>query len=230
MLNIREKVFFVSGSDFFQRQLAVGNIKKRISSNRPELLSSSIFYGKETELINLQEKLLTTSFGKNKIIIFKDFLGLNIAIRNFIFANLEKILAVNYIIFETDKDCYQLQRNKRINSDKLFNLILTKSSLIKVTSLKPKASINDFMDSLRRKDLSSSLYILESLFEGGSKDKLLGVQVIGILVRNSSYLKGSLKKNKSFKYLWEADRAIKEKGVDVRLAIGALLVKLAELP
>ena len=86
------------------------------------------------------------------------------------------------------------------------------------------------MDSLRRKDLSSSLYILESLFEGGSKDKLLGVQVIGILVRNSSYLKGSLKKNKSFKYLWEADRAIKEKGGDVRLAIGALLVKLAELP
>jgi DNA polymerase III delta subunit len=229
MLNIREKVFFVSGSDFFQRQLAVGNIKKRISKNSHELLSSSIFYGKETELVSLQEKLLTASFGKNKVIIFKDFLGLNIAIRNFIFVNLEKVLSVNYIIFETDKDYYQLQRNKKITSDKLFNLILTKSSLIKVTSLKRKVSMNDFIDALRRKDLSSSLYILESLFESGSKDKMFGVQVIGILVRNSSYLKDSFKKDKSFKYLWEADRAIKEKGVDVRLAIQTLLVKLAGL-
>jgi len=226
MVSIRERIFLICGADFSQRQRALTNLKNRILKNSPLSLNSITFYSKELDSKTLKEKLFVSSFGKNKVVIFKNFFEMKAQTRILLFNNLKKILTTNYIICETDKDHYQLQSNKRLISDKLFALVLKRAALFRVASSKRKVSIQDFMSSIRKSDLTSSLYILESLFEAGAKDKVLGPQVIGILVRNFSYLKNPVEKDRAFKYLWEADRAIKEKGLAPRLVIETLLVRL----
>jgi hypothetical protein len=226
MVSIREKVFLVCGGDFLQRQRALDSIKKRLLKNEPRPLASLTFYSKEINIKDLQEKLATASFDKKRILIFKDFSNLASRARSFLFDNFKKIVLSNYIIFETDSEYYYLQRSKKITADKLFAIVISKSAVYRVASPKRSASMQDFMDSVRRNDLASCLYILECLFEGGAKEDALGPQIIGILTRKFSYHKNSSEKETYFKYLWEADRAIKEKGLGVRLIIEALLVKL----
>ena len=226
MVNIRERVFLISGTNFLQRQRAVENIKKRILKEKAQSLNVLTFYGKETNVKDLGEKLFTISFGKDKIAVFKNFQDLPVAVRNFLFENLKRILFNNYLIFETDKDYYQLQRDKKFAADKFFIFCLKRAALFRVASTKGEPTIEDFIGSIRKDDLATSVYILEKLFKGGSKDKILGPQIIGILVRKFSFLKNPAEKGKYFKYLWEADRAIKEKGLDPRLVIETLLVKV----
>ena len=236
MVNIRERVFLISGTNFLQRQRAVENIKKRILKGKELSLNVLTFYAKEVNPKDLGEKLFTASFGKERIVVFKNFQDLPLAVRKFLSDNLKRILSNNYLIFETDKDYYQFQRDKRFTNDEFFVSVLKKAALSRVVSTKEKATIEDFIASLRKNDLVTSVYILEKLFAGGSKDKILGPQIIGILVRKFSFLsaqgesasggKNPTEKNKYFKYLWEADRAIKEKGLDPRLVIQSLLVRV----
>ena len=238
-VNIRERVFLISGNNFPQHRLAIENIKKRILKEKTTSLDVHTFYGKETNIRDLGEKFFTTSFQKNKIIVFKNSRDLPVAVRDFIFQNLQKILEANYLIFETDEDYYQFQKDKKLIADKLFNIVLKKAALFRVVSIKEKSSMESFMGSIRRNDLAASVYILEKLFKGGSKDKGLGPQIIGILIRkfstqgfsmggSASGKKNFAEKDRYFKYLWEADRAIKEKGLDPRLVIETLLAKVFE--
>jgi len=228
MVSVRERIFLISGADFSQRQRVLTNIRKRILQNSPLALNVLTFYSKELNIKTLKEELFVSSFDKSRIVIFKNFFELKKEVRDFIFSNLKKVLLANYVICETDQDHYQLQKNKRLNADKLFSFALKRAALFRVTSPRKKASMQDFMMSIRKNDLASSLYVLESLFESGAKDKMLGPQVIGILVKKFSYLKNSPQRDKAFSCLWEADRAIKEKGLAPRLVIETLLVKLLE--
>jgi len=82
------------------------------------------------------------------------------------------------------------------------------------------------MNSVGKNDLSSSLYILEKLLKSDVNEKILGPQIIGVLVKKFSCLRSSPDKDRYFEYLWEPDRAIKEKGLSSRLTIETLLVKL----
>ena len=230
MVNIRERVFLISGNNFLQHRLAIENIKKRILKGKTTPFDVHTFYGKETNVRDLGEKLFTVSFKKEKIIVFKNSRDLSAAVRNFLFENLNKILAANYLIFETDEDYYQFQKNKKLTADKLFSIVLKKAALFRVASIKEKSSMEDFIGSIRRNDLAASVYILEKLFKGGSKNKALGPQIIGILVQkfSASGGKNPTEKDRYFRYLWEADRAIKEKGLDPRLVIETLLAKVFE--
>lgn len=230
-INIRARVFLVSGNSFLQRRRAIENIKKRILKGRDTSLNTLIFYGKEADPKDLGERLFTVSFDREKIAVFKNFHNLSSAVSRFLFDNLKRILAGNYLIFETDKDYYQLQKDKRFSKDAFFTSVLKKAAVFRVSSTKKKATMDDFMASLRKNDLAASVYILESLFSGTSQDKILGPQIIGILTRKLSFLpaqgkKNSTEKEKYFQYLWQADRAIKEKGLDPRLVIESLLVKV----
>ena len=228
MVNIRERVFLVSGANFSQRQRVVENIKKRILRNKSLSLNTLIFYSKEIDVKDLELRLLTISFDRSKIAIFKNFHDLSSAAGDFLFHNLTKILANTYLIFETDRDHYQLYKSKKFVKDKFFTSVLKRAALFRTSSLREKFSIENFINSIRRNDLVSSLYILEGLFAAGSKEKILGPQILGILIGEFSYIKDTTEKDKYFKYLWEADRAIKEKGLGARIVIETLLVKLFE--
>ena len=226
MVNIREKVFLISGSDFSQRRQAAESIKRRILKGEPSSLNILTLYSKEISIKDLREKVFTVSFSKKKVIIFKNFPDLPLLVRKFLINNLQRIISSAYLIFETDRSYFQLQKDKRFIADKFFLFILNRAAVFKVITSGKKVSLDDFIAGIRKNDLNASLFVLESLFAGGSKDRLLGPQIIGILVRKFSYLRDPKAKTKCLNYLWEADRAIKEKGLSARLVIETLLVKL----
>lgn len=225
-MNLRERLFLICGGDFLQRQRIIDNIKHRILKGASQPLSVLAFYGKEIDEKDLQEKLFTAAFNKSKIVIFKDFLAISPQVKEFLGKHLAKIISSNFLIFETEKDYYELQRNKRFSADRFFSTVINKSAVFKVATVKKGLTIEDFMNSLRKNDLISSLYVLEHLFEGNANEKILGPQIIGILVKKFSYLSDSVVKDTCFRLLWKADRDIKERGLDTRLVIETLLVKL----
>lgn len=226
MVEIRERVFLISGDNFSQCQQLLQNIKKKILLNNPAALNTVTIYSKEADVKSLQEKIFNVSFAKDKILIFKDFTSLKIKETEFIFANIEKILLSSYIVFETDKSQYYLTKSKKITNNSLFGFILKKARIFRADTFNKKFSIEDFMGSIRKNDLVSSLYILEKMITSGSSDRVLGPQIIGILVGKFSYVNDPVEKSRALNLLWEADRAIKEKGIDTRIAIESLLVKL----
>lgn len=224
-MKVRERLFLISGGNFDQRQRTINSIKKRLFKDKGSSLDIFTFYGKEVELKDLGDKLLTTSFGQRRMVIFRNFHQLKAPARKFIFKNINKILLANYVIFDSDKEYYQLQRDKRFMSDSLFTLAIKQAAIYRVSSVKRELTIQDLMSSLRKNDLDSSLYISESLFRFGSNIHILGPQIIGILVRQCSDF-SSRRREACLEYLWEADRALKEKGIDSRLVINCLLVKV----
>ena len=141
------------------------------------------------------------------------------------FKNIKKILSANCLIFDTDKEFYQLQRDKKFMSDDLFALVLRGAAIYRVSSLKREFSIQDFISSLRKNDLKASLYVVESLFAAGTKDSILGPQIIGILVQSCSRF-SHWRRKECLEYLWEADRALKERGIDSRLVVETVLTKI----
>ncbi|MCF7907940.1 MAG: hypothetical protein K9L86_03590 [Candidatus Omnitrophica bacterium] len=224
-MKVRERLFLISGGNFDQRQRTLSGIKKRLFKEKDSPLDTFTFYGKEVELKGLNDKLLTASFGQRRMIIFRNFHQLASPVRKFIFKNIKRILLANYVVFDSDKEYYQLQRDKRFMSDSLFTLAIKQAAVYKVSPVKKDFSFQDLMSSLRKNDLNSSLYIIESLFRSGSNAHMLGPQIIGVLVHKCSGFSNP-RREICLEYLWEADRALKEKGVDSRLAIETLLVKI----
>jgi len=225
MVNIRQRIFMICGAHYFGRQRAIENIKKR-ASNKTSSLNTFTFYSKGVVTEQIEQLLLNSSFAKTKIVLFRNFTALNSAIRAFLFSHYKKIIAETYLIFETEKNYYQLQKDRLMTADRFFSLIMKQASVIRVSSNERQVSLQDFIMSIRRHDLSSSLYTLERLCETEAKAKLLGPQIMGIIISHFTYRKNTPARNEQFAYLWQADRALKEKGIEPRLALETLLVKL----
>lgn len=226
MVNTREKIFLVAGSDFFQRKLAINNIKKRILSKHPSQLNFFTLYSKELKPSDLEKQIFTFSFDAHRLLVFKGASNLSASVKKFLITNFEKIATHNYLIFEIEKKFSQLQADKKFISDSFFSMLTKKATILRVTSEFNDVSIEDFKRCIRRNDLSNSLYTIERLFKARPKDKGLGPQVLGILTYNASYARDPLRKKESLYYIWEADRAMKERGHDARLVIETLLVRL----
>lgn len=226
MEDLKKRVFLISGSDFFQRRQVIENIKAKIFSGKPYSLNTFNIYSNDVDIVELQEKIFTFSFDKEKLIIFKDAYNLPKEVKNFLFSNIEKITSANYLILEIDKDFYQLQREKAIAGDKFFNLVFKQGYVHRISSYSEKISLDDFRMSLQKNDFSTALYILEKLFEGKSKEREIGPLILGMLTARYSYSKNFSVKKRNFRYLLETDRILKETDLDVRLAIEMLLVRL----
>lgn len=223
MVTIKDRVFFVYGTDFTARRLIVENIKKKILQGNTSSLSTLIFYPKEINIKDLQEKVLLSSFDKKKVLIFKDIYNLPKEVKDFLYSNFNKIVSNNYLVFEAEADSLG---SKKISADIFFNLIFTKVACHKAGPTVYKASFDDFKKSIRQNNITQAIYILDKLFEDRASDnekKTLGLQLFGVLVSESSYLKNDILRQKYLNYLWEADRAMKERGFDPRFAIELFL-------
>lgn len=224
MVTTKEKVFFVSGNDFSGRRLIIENIKKktlRVSSSHLNVLN---FYPREINIKDLQEKVLLSSFDKEKILIFKDVYSLSKEVKDFLYNNLSKIITSNYIIFEAEGE--RPLRDKKISADKFFSFIIANAACYKAGTALQNLSFEDFKKSIRQGNGAEAIYILNRLFEQKSSDnekKALGLQLFGILVSEVSYLKNDALRVKYLNYLLEADRAMKERGFDPRFAIELFL-------
>ncbi len=225
-MDTANRIFLIYGSNYLGFKRAIEGLKKRLSCVGRDALNSIVFYAKELEISDLSNVLLSVSFSKDRIVIFKDFDFLNGDCRNFIFKNINKIIEGNCLVFQTDRDYYQLQKNRKFSGDDLFSFLIKKSASIKIGFEKKPLSVEDFIITARKRDLSSCLYCVESLFKDSSKAKILGPQLMGILISQIAYHRDSTRKSVDFTNLWEADRLMKEKGVNSRLVIETLLTKL----
>lgn len=227
MVSIIPKVFLVGGSDFLSRQKAVESIKKKILKEKAGSLHTVIFYSKEIDIKLLQERIATFSFSGDKIIIFKDAYNLAKNVKDYLENNLEAAAKNNYLVFEIEEDYSKFKKDKKIISDSFFSTLFKKASVYNISSSEPKkVSVEDFKWSVRKGELSSSIYILEKIFEQQHQGRELGPQLLGIIISELSVLRHPFYKRENFAYLWAADREIKEKGMDTRLVIQRLLVKL----
>ena len=225
MVTINTRVFFVCGSDFAGRRLIIENIKKKTLAAGQTSLNILNFYPKEINIKDLQEKVLLSSFDEKRMLIFKDVYNLSKEVKDFLYDNLEKIISNNYIIFEAESDAL---KSKKVSADKFFNFIANSAVCYKTSLSAPAPSFDDFKKSIRQNNIAQAIYVLAKLYEARSSDgekKALGLQLLGILISEFSYLKNDILRKKYFNYLWEADRAIKERGFDPRFAIELFLSK-----
>ncbi|MFA5337529.1 MAG: hypothetical protein WC330_04270 [Candidatus Omnitrophota bacterium] len=223
MVVTKGRVFFVSGSDFEGRKLIIENIKKKTLQSGITSLNTLNFYPKEINIKDLQEKVLLSSFDEKKMLIFKDVYSLSKEVKDFLYNNLDKIVSNNYIVFEAESD---VLKSKKISADKFFSFIAASALCYKTSSSEPALSFEDFKKSIRQNNAAQAMYVLAKLYQEKSSDsekKALGLQLLGILVSELSYLKDDVSRKKYFNYLWEADRAIKERGFDPRFAIELFL-------
>lgn len=224
-MDIRERVFWLAGGNFFQRKQSVENIKNNILRKQPALLNVSVFHSKDLDLNILRDGVLNLSFDKEKVIIFKNANALSKEIRRFLFEKMEKIISFSYIILEFEEDLWHLQRDKKVNSDDFFNFVLKKGKGFKFPFRQREVSLEDFKKSMRRKDLNSAVYFLEELFKSSDKREL-GPLILGVLISEAVYSRNSEEKQKHFSYFWDTDRTIKSKGIDTKLALEILITKL----
>lgn len=223
MVTTNTRVFYVCGADFAGRKLIIENIKKRTLQNGITSLNILNFYPKEIKIKDLQEKVLLSSFDAAKMLIFKDAHNLSKEVKDFLYNNFSKIISNNYIVFEAESD---FSTSKKILADKLFSFILAKAACYKTNSSLRAPGFDDFKKSIRQKNRAQAIYVLAKLYEEKASDnekKALGLQLFGIIVSEFSYLKDDVLRKKYFNYLWEADRAIKERGFDPRFAIELFL-------
>ncbi len=223
---IKDKIFLISGQDFASRRFIIDNIKKKILQGAASQLNVLTFYAKEIDIKDLQEKILLITFDKKKLLIFKDIENIPKAIKDFLLTNMTKMISNNYVLFETEKAYFA--NDRRIAQDKFLSFIFSNSTIFKTGKYTAQATFNDFINSIRLRDLSNSLYVLARLFETKASDtekKALGLQLFGVLVNEISYLRDRPLREKYLKLLLKTDRMIKEKGMEPRLAIELFLSK-----
>ncbi len=178
-LNLKARVFFIVGDNFFKIQYLMERIEQRLSFN-PNSLNTLTFYGKDLEIETLRDSLMGSPF--QRLLLFKGAEFLSGQIKEFLVKNLERIAQGYYLVFIVEKDPHLFFKDKAVSADKLFSLLLRKATLFRIASLK-EISIEDFSRALRIGNLKQALYILERLFKGRIPLEKLGPQILGILVK-----------------------------------------------
>ncbi|MCF7871106.1 MAG: hypothetical protein K9L95_03865 [Candidatus Omnitrophica bacterium] len=226
MVEKTNKTYLVSGGEPSRRRRAINNIKKTIFEDEGFALRAVTLYAAEVGLDSFKDLVFTLSFQKKKVILIKDFTGLPKDLRKFLFGSLKKVLKYNYLIFDSELPYSLLAKNKKIISDNLFNFILKESIKYQGKTALAELSVDDFRKELYKNNLNSCLFILEELLSSKGKGKTAATQILGLIIAKFSYLRKSNKKEELFNQLWQADRALKQSNLDIRLLMERLLVKL----
>jgi hypothetical protein len=221
MVNVAKRIFLVVGKDFLQRQHAIENIRKKVLPHPSCLIDTFVFYPHEIDLKGLWERCVTFSFDKEKILIFKDADRISSEVKEFLQKGIAKIVSANYLIFESEEDLLSGARKK----DVFFRELARQAAVVRVGSPSARpVTLEDFKWSFRKRDVASALAIVERLFNEQGRD--LSPLILGILVYECMRTKDLNLRKRYFSFLWEADREMKEKGLNGRLVIERLVMKL----
>lgn len=226
MVEQKNKMYLVTGGDFFQRRKDIIKIKKKIFEEAGSKFNLVTLYAKDLDLDYFKNLVFTFSFRKKKIILLKGFSDLSKPATGFLFDNLAKVLSINYLIFESDTPCSLLRKNKKIAANSFFEIVFEKSIGYENKVSSSRVTMEDFCRKLYRDDLQACLFIADELLSSKSKEKTVAAQILGVLVSRFSSLGDAQRKKEAFVHLWQADRALKETSIDARLLVERLLVNL----
>jgi hypothetical protein len=228
MVVVKNRLFCVIGISFSDRSQAIEKIKNNILKNKNRALNVSVLYGRGLTLPTLKEVVYSYSFDGDRVIILKEADYLSPSLKEFFLQEFEEILTLCYIIFEIDKNYGDFIKDKNIQMDNFFQTILKRSLLTKLYSYKDQISMGSFVYALRKSNIAAALHSLERLFLEGKHESSIGLQVLGVLVREFSSPRYQNEKLKYLKLIWETDRLMKDKGVEPKVALGTLVTKLLE--
>jgi len=224
---LRESIYFVIGSDFINRKRAVENIKSKIVNARDSRLNTHTYYSSEIDIDSLRNLLFSFSLYGRNVLIFKEAQKLSPRIKDFLYNNVQKTISNNYFIFELEKDYGYLKQDVKFIKDKFFGFLLKKASLFKVGAPQYELFLKDLMKAIRSSRLADAICVLDNIFAAaGSRQGLLGMQILGALSRDSAYLANSEEKRKRFNFIWHTERQLKGGKTPPRLALELLIVRL----
>ncbi|MCM8824382.1 MAG: hypothetical protein NC822_06910 [Candidatus Omnitrophica bacterium] len=224
MVDVKRRVFLVTGSDFLSRKRVLDNIKLRVLGDKYSPLNTSIIYSKDVEENKLKETLLNFPLIDNRVFIFKEADKLNKQLKDFLFNNLDKLVSNNYLIFEIESDYFYLK--DYLPKDNFFGYLLRRAQVIKTGSFEENFSISRFMRMLRINNLDGAFYTIEKIFEDNKNSEVLGMQILGAICKEFSYIDDHLGKEKVFNVIWETERALKEGRIEPLLALERLIIKI----
>ncbi|MBD3245390.1 MAG: hypothetical protein GF333_00060 [Candidatus Omnitrophica bacterium] len=230
MVKTSGRIFFIIGKNSLLRQRALRMLRKNILHSRHSAVSVHLFYAKEIDLFDLQEKAFTYAFEQEKILVFKDSAKLPAAVKKFMCRHRDELLRMNYLIFDVEEEYLKFREGKKYRADEFFKTYLRGAKVYKAAAAEGPLSLDDLKHALRKKDSGDSFFVLERLLrEEGKRGRELGPQILGMLVYESMRASNPKIKEACFSLLWDTDRALKETGIENRLIIERCLAKWLSL-
>ncbi|MCM8774313.1 MAG: hypothetical protein NC820_06230 [Candidatus Omnitrophica bacterium] len=227
MVDVKKRVFLITGADFFYRKRVLDSIKLRVVGDKYSPFNTIVIYSKDVEENKLKETLLNLPLIDNRVFIFKEADKLNKQLKDFLFNNLDKLVSNNYLIFEIEVDYFYLK--DYLTKDNFFGYLLRNAQLIKTGSFEENFSISRFMRMLKINNLEGAFYTIEKIFEDNKNSEVLGMQILGAICREFSYINDPWEKEKFFNVIWETERALKEGRIEPLLALERLIIKILKI-
>ncbi len=222
----KHKIFCVIGKEFTQRQYALTKITRSLLGKRDQSLYVSVFYPHETELEHIRRAVSNYSFAGDKILVVKDPHVLKKDIKQFLLDELDTIAASNYLVFDIEHDYASLLKDRKLSRDRFIQCILKKAQVYKIQSYGSDVPLFALLNAVRRNNQARALYVLEELFREESNETKIGMQILGMLIREFSQPRYRFRQKDLLALLWEADRSVKERGLRPKLALSILLTKI----
>ena len=124
-MNVKAKVFLFAGDKADRRESALNDLKKKIF---PQAKGCGVFvyHCADLDLNTLKQDVFTFAFDQEKLTVFKGIENLGEEARNFLKSNFEKIVAVSYLVFESDLDMNAL----RAARNDFFDLLLREATAL----------------------------------------------------------------------------------------------------
>ncbi|MBN2483602.1 MAG: hypothetical protein JXD21_05315 [Candidatus Omnitrophica bacterium] len=220
------KTFCVIGTEFAQRQRTLTKITHSLLNGRDSALHVNVLYAHEVEVESLRELISRYSFGGEKIIIFKEAHMFSEKVKKYLLDEWDALAAANSLVFDIEQDPALLVKNKKYKDDRFLQHILKSSQLYKTYSYQNEIPLYKLLWPLRKNNQAEALYILEKLFLEEPNESKLGMQVLGMLIREFSRPEYRSRRQDYLTLVWEADRLIKERGLTPKLALSLLLTKI----
>jgi len=219
---VEKKSFVFVGKDYLSKKVKIDSIRTNLSEKGISSNNTFIFFSSEIDLSQVVLHLDNMGFGC-RLFIFKNAEALDDKIK-------EKIIgAINYghDYFIFDYDTALEEFNELLAKDTLLTSITDNSFMYRIGTLKKEYSLfQTFVYNLKRRDLSSCLFIIDQLFkETPKKDQgLLASGILSVVLKNID--ESDLNRLKKIDFVFEADRNLKDSTLKAQIILTNLMVKI----
>lgn len=207
-------VFLFIGQDSFSKDIKIKRLREESLDRGREQFNLDILYGRELNLLNLQEKLLYFPLKeKKRIVVIKDAQALKKDVQEFI---------INYVKRPNPKIILVLDIDRQAPRDEFVDRL---RSYVQICRFKEDARLDTFAlsRSIDSRKTDYALGVLNQLLRGGEKpERILG----GLRYVWENNITDSLEIKKRLKFLLNCDTDIKTGRLKPDFALEKLVVRL----